>query len=466
GRALARWDAIDHGDALRRFAIPILALVAWYGSTYEYNYVLDRWHLVDRLLVVALAIGATARPIALVPLVIQARLVAGQFLVPLGVSAGYNIGDLLAIVLLVLAAGFIVAATTSIGRWSIGSAVVPVVAAAVAAHFFVPGVSKLRMGWLDGPGVHHFALNAHAAGWLGGGDGSWAGRLAGALESLRWPILVVTLVLETGAVVAITRRWLLCGWLVGWILLHGAIFAASGYWLFEWVAVELGLLVLLIQPGAARWLEANHRPARAAVAALLVLGGTVLFHPPRLAWFDANVAYGFEVDVVDGDGRRTHVPLDELEPLQQNLSLTFAWFGPTAPLVGGYGAVLTLDGIDRLAAVTDFDELRRLEGDQPPTTAERQASSELLMTRWAEHVARGPRSTHSPISPPSRFWTNRPPPRFDGADPPFTVEVLLVRSLADGPDQQLERQLALRMEVDEAGQARVVDRLGDDPRSG
>lgn len=111
-RLVAGWGALDHGSVLRWLAAGPVLLLAWQGSLYEYNFLADEAHLIDRLLVVALAVGAFLRPALLMPFVIQSRIVASQFDLPFGTTAAQNIDELLVIVLVALAGAHVVHVVT------------------------------------------------------------------------------------------------------------------------------------------------------------------------------------------------------------------------------------------------------------------------------------------------------------------------------------------------------------------
>ena len=456
GRLLARWSGLEHGNALRWLATPMLVVLVWYGAFYEYNYLANHWHTTDRLLVLALGIAAWYRPVFLVPLAIVARVMSGQFVTFLDSTAAENIGELVVVAVLVLAAMAVVAAATGEDE---SSAALLVVGAATAAHFFVPGLHKIRIDWAANTDVGDFALSSYTAGWLGSGDGHFATRFASAADTFRWPIVAGTLLLELGAVIALLNRRLLEAFLLGWIGLHVVIFTASGFWLFEWVAVELTLFVLLARRDLREWVSANATPARALLGAGLVLFGSLLFHPPRLAWLDAPASYGYEIEAVGESGAEYQVPLDAFAPFTQELAFGFAQFRPEQPAAGGYGAVGSTWELNQLAAAATFDDLRAIERLHPPVPEETREASETLVRRWLEHASAEGRTPWFLLTPPSRFWTSRPAPTWDFDEPLESVTVILVSSLHDGNDQRFERVPVLTVALDADGDATVVSRI-------
>jgi hypothetical protein len=143
-RTLAGWDQLEHGHALRLFAMPLVVLSVWYHAFYSYNFFLQEWHHIDRLLIIGFAVAAWWRPIFLLPLVLVARIVDAQYLVPLVQTPASHIGELPLMCLLVVAASVIGHAIHGDRRLS---GVVLVTSAVVASHFFEPGLGKIALRW-------------------------------------------------------------------------------------------------------------------------------------------------------------------------------------------------------------------------------------------------------------------------------------------------------------------------------
>lgn len=457
GRLLARWSAIEHGTVLRRFVSPIVVISTWVGATYEFNYFLDQWHAADRLLLVALAVGAWFRPIVLLAFVLQFRVIADQFAVPLGALASQNISELLMIVLLVVVAMYVVAAFTGA---SDTSAVILVLGTVVAAHFFVPGFSKLRLGvdWFTMNEIGNFAWNSHVAGWMGGGDGGWARSLASVSHTLRLPIVLGTVFIEVGAIIAVVHRRLMRWWLPAWVALHLAIFAMSGFLLLEWIVVEVALLVVVTRRELAEWLGRNDTPARAILAVGLVVVGPIIYHPPSLAWFDSPVSYAYEVEAVGVSGAEYHVSLAALAPYQQDFGFGFVHYREEAEVVMGYGAVGSLWLFEVLEATSSFARLDELEATYDPNPAFVRQQSAELMLRWFDHAnARGDPSWF-PLGAPAKYWVSRPDEVYDFGEQLQSVDVVLVRSIIDddADDVRLDRATVLRVTADGNGKGVVA----------
>jgi hypothetical protein len=446
GRMLAAWNDLEQGRALRLLGGSLILVVAWQSSLYDYNWLAGQTHGLDRILVAVLAAAALVRPAFLVPFVLVVRVVNDQFLLPFDTAAGRNIDDLLLLALLAIAAAHLLYVITGRNRTA---AAVLLMTAALAAHFFIPGKGKLAIGWLSSGDLSNLPLASYTAGWLGHTNGRWAEVLSGFYERFRWPVMVGTAGLELGAIVAVLHPRLTRLWLPGWIVFHLVTFATTGFWFLPWIVVEVGLLTILRLPSLRSWVAENATPARGLLAAVAVVGAPVLFHPPGLAWLDAPLSYGYEVEGTGVSGAAYHVPISAFGPLSHHVAFDRLQLGSTVPVSGAYGAVATAAEVAALEPITDFDQLTAYEATfARPTLVP--ASQSFMMT-FLEYANR-PRTTNWYwLGSPDHFWTSRPEPSYHFQEPLAGLQVFLVRSIHhDGhPDRQ--RQRVLTLAIDSAG---------------
>ena len=426
------WDSLDHGWALRRFTAAAVVVLVWHYALYDYNYLAGQGHLADRWLVVALGAAAVIRPIGLIPFAVQIHVMAGQFLVPFGTAADRNIEQVLLIVVVAAAAAHLRYVAT---RRTDTSDAVLVVTAGLAAHFFLPGWSKLRLDWLDHNDLSNLPLGAHSAGWLGGSDGWWADGLAVMLGRFGTVVMILTLVVELAAPLAALRPTLARWWLPLAVLFNLSVFAVLGFWFLAWLTVEVGLLVLLWRDSTRRWLRANADLGRGLVGlAAATVGASLLFHPPGLVWFDAPVSYGYRMEAVGVSGERYNVPAAAFAPLDQEVAFLRLQLGPVQPASGAYGAVATVDDLERLDGVRTPEQLAAVEESLPPPTLTEE--SEELIRAWLAHANDG-WSDRFPMTAPGHFWTSAPDPEYHFDEPIQRLEVFLVAEIhaseADDP---------------------------------
>lgn len=450
----ASWSVLEYGSALRWLTAPVIVLVAWHGSLYPYNFVAAQSHWLDRLLIMALAAAAVWRPAFLVPLVLQFRIITEQTLFPFSTAATKNILELPTIALLIVAAVHLRYVVS--GRRDTAP-VLLLIAAAVAAHFYIPGKGKLLMGWLGGDDISNLPLAAGTAGWLNrSGPSDLSLTLASVFDSVGLPVKLATLGFELGGVVAVSHRRLLRWWLAGCLVFHAVTLAVTGFFFLSWVVVELGLLIVLSAPRLSSWSKPNLTPARGAIAVAATLASPVLFHPPGLAWFDAPVSYGYRVDVVGVSGRNYHVPMSTFGPLDHEMMFSRLQLTPTVALSGAYGAVDSTDQIEKLLSIDTIEALEAMEDEQAPSTL-RKESEEFLLAYFDRCNGQVPGAGLRLLHPPSLFMSHAPEPNYHFQEPVAELTVELVTAIHDKPELT-RRQRVLVIERGDGGAGQVVVR--------
>ena len=391
----------------------------------------------------------------LIPLALQYRVISEQTLFPFSTAAAKNVDEFLVVSLLVVAAGHVVYVLTSRAKTA---AVILALTTVVATHFYIPGKGKVAIGWVTQNDMANLPLAGHTAGWLGQSDGGLARSLSGLFDTLSPAVIVGTLVLELGAVVAVAHPRLLRWWIPGWLGFHIMTFVTIGFFFMSWALLEMGLLTILVLPRFRSWVAENATPGRGIVAVLAVLGGSVLYHPPGLAWFDAPISYGYEVEAVGVSGQPFHVPLSAFAPLDHEMTFTRLQLTPTVSLSGGYGSLGTSAELDRLAGLTSFEAIDRLESEQP--TATLTAESQAFVLAFFDHTNSDLRASWLyGLGPPSSFWSGREGPRYDFDEPLAELHVFLVTANhhADDGTPSTRRQPVLAIARDAEGRGIVVE---------
>lgn len=445
-RLLGAWDMLEHGRALRILATPLLLLLTWQGSLYEYNWFLDRAHLADRALVIVLAAASWWRPVFLVPFVLHYRSVIAQFELPFGINIAASIEELLILVILALAAAHLVHVAT--GRRD-SAPVMMVITAGYATHYFIPGRGKLTAGWHFDEELPNLATNGYISGWLGHTDGSWALDLASLYDTFEWPLLLGTLVLEVGVIVFALHHRVMRFVFLPLALFHLVNFANLGYWYANWSILGIALFVLFTRDSLRPWLDRNLTVARAVIMVIAIgpLGAT-LFHPSGLSWFDAPVSYGQEFIAIAPDGTETPVEVQAFAPMTADILFGGTQFGETRRATGPYGALGSPDRMPRFNALTSVEEVASLE---LPRTAEDTASlerTERYIEAWIHYANEREAGNRSwaglfdAIGPVGKYWTSSPGPQYDFDHPVETVEVVRVTGLHIDGEVQLLRQTA------------------------
>ena len=457
GRLLEPWSALENGSVLRWLSALLIVYTTWVGAFGSFNFFSNELYLFDRGLLVALALLAFWRPVALLPLVVVARVLSEQTLFPFVNPAVQNIDDLLAFALLIVAAGHLWYVAT--GRRETSPILLGLITL-LAAHFYLPGRGKLSLGWLTNNNTGNLALSSYTAGWLANTDGGALRSLANLLESAGPVVNLFTTVAELGSVIAVLTRRLSAVWLAMWILLHIAVFAATGFVFIGWMLLEVGLLVILLSGSLRSWVDENATVGRGLVAVVAVLATPFLFHPPGLSWLDSPVSTGYRLEAVGESGERYEVPISVFSPLDVNVSFLDVHVTELRPPVGAYGALGSVDELRALEQVETFDDLAVIESQQPVN--ERTELSEDFLITFFDYANRGEGSLLRIIDPPARFLTQSPGPSFSFQEPLVELQLFQVTNihrLSEGDasvDETLRTELVLTIEQDDPGAGRIA----------
>lgn len=426
-RLFSPWLVLDQGATLRWMCGVTVALTSWLAAVYQYNFLADQWHILDRLTIVALALASLHRPTFLVPLALAVRVASAQFVLPFGTVAGPNIDALLATALTGFAALHLRYALTGVTR---SASIVLLLSTMVASHFFVPGAGKAALGWFGVDHLWNFPLSAYTAGWLGHTPGDWARLMAQLMAPLNLPLQLGTLVVELGSGVAVMHPRLLRWWLPCAIAFHVFVFALTGFWFLAWVAVEATLLVVVWAPRLRAWVAQNATPARGLLAAgVVVFAGDRLYQPPTLSWFDGPVSYGYELEGVGVSGTSYHVPLGVAAPFEQELNFLRLRLSATREASDAYGAVGTLDRLEALQGIASFEALEVYERSLPGPTPREIDDARQFLARLLEHINRDGRAPWFLWSLPTHFWSSRPSPRYTYQEPLARLDAVRVTAL-------------------------------------
>lgn len=396
------WTDLEGGGALRVVAAVAIATLAIGFSLYSYNSFLDRWHLLDRLLVAALAVGAVWRLALLPAFTLVCYAVVGQFSLPLG---SYSWTDKLPIFEVLWAIQIAVAwQVVSRSRRLDGRPVLIAVAAVMGARYLSAGVDKLRIGWLWNTDLSNLVKSARVEGWL-----RW--MPLGAVEDIATiigffnPLLLVgTLAIEVGCVVLLfTTDRLRVIALCGFIALHLSIFLLTGIFFWKWIAVDAALVAVLLR----HELEFRRRTLAAGFTVAVVLQAQV---PVNLAWVDSPVTHVFSIVAVEPDGTEFVVPERYFAPFQLIVNQDrFGYLTDQPLLANAYG---TLDRSVDVAAIEgltrdNYASRRDAYGVMRFSEYRSMVFDEFIRAQCHGWVGRGWLDGW-PLLPPPHIWTTDP----------------------------------------------------------
>jgi hypothetical protein len=311
-----RWTDLEHGARLRLLIVAQAGVLAWMYASYDYNFYLDRSHAVDRLLLIAAVPLIAWRPVV-TPVFLAALLpVIWQFTVPIGgFSWAVPILPLRGLFLF-CALGVLRTVTTRIRTTDF----LFVLLCMIAANYWASGVAKLRLDWIAIDRIGFLLPSTYANGWLGFLSPERIATLTGSLLSLNVPAKIVTLLIECGALLVLWRHATVRVVLLGGILLHLFIFAATGIGFWQWSLLN-ALVVLLFFGRIGTDLPLFTMP-RFALSLVLIGFSGLWFRPVRLAWLDARATYTYRLEATGAGGATYALPPAFFAPYDYQFTLS------------------------------------------------------------------------------------------------------------------------------------------------
>ena len=354
GLSRSQWHQMFEASAAATILIPALTITTLIYSTYEYNFYLDRYHLVDRIAVLVLGLATVVHPFTAVILCTLCYTVQYQFLQPFG---GVRIADIGVYAQKTCFPDTVLAAacTVYLSPWiPDGSHLfIVIVVASQAQHYVYSAYDKLRIRWLSISDLRGFVLASCAHGWSSGADA--LSRLILTMPSrLRHASLVAVLVLESSAVVWGLDVRIAAAGLILLSLFHGAVWVISGINFLFWSALNLLAAVAVYQ------MEVLTATDIAAFFLLLALS-PFLWGPARLAWIDVPVCTSFRLEGETLSGSKVPLYPSHFAPFDFTFSAgKFRYLSNEPLLVDAWGELDDPSVVTHLQAVREYSDLAAL----------------------------------------------------------------------------------------------------------
>ena len=359
GLALAKthqlhWSAFAHGATLKWLSFVCAAALAGNFATSDRNFYVDQTFAIDRILLVLTAAAILYRPWLCLPFLLVVLPYRAQFLQPIG---GYFPAETLPLVSIIAFICIRLALIPLLGRTHVVLDLMILAVCVQASCFAVPGLAKLKMGWLDNNASHLLPLHAYTRGWANWIDpGPWL-QFAMELGRWDWASRIAVIVLEAGSIALLLHRHIACVWMLGWLLFVTGLACIIGYFFLYWAALSVDLLNLLRSRGSSQ-IEpsAPILPFGIPLGFMgIVLIGTSAYwlRPASLAWFDTPLCYHCEIQATTDDGQRVRLAPDFFRPYSDPFTMggfDFLIDGPL--LVSPYGITGSREAVDALRNAT------------------------------------------------------------------------------------------------------------------
>ena len=445
-----RWSELSESWHLRGYVVAIAAILAWAYACMPYNPYYGQMHLLDRLLLLA-GVGLIAwHPAFVAAFYVVLTLFIRQVDFPL---LGYSFTDKQPVIdMLVLVVAFcvvrVVAPRMTQAKYFLFAV------ALMGSWYFTAGFEKIKLGWPLAEELHHLVRAAADNGAHFLLRQSWIDPVVEFTRRANPVLIVFTLAVELGALVALWRRWLTVALLFGLVGMHVGIAAVSGIWFWKWIVVDLLLVAVLLTLPVERVREIYNRRIFVASVVLILFGGLV-FRPMTLAWFDTPLSTLFRIEAVREDGTVTEVIPAQLRPYDLPFSQGRFYYLCREPiLVGNYGMAKSREILDPLIAAESIGDVRDTieRVGRPSHDQERIPRMERFLRRYFGDLNRRP-GRYNPLAivpPPlhmhSGHVTGLPP--FDPDQRTARVRVRRVSTwLADTGNETVLEETVLEVEI-------------------
>lgn len=330
------WSNTDSIGGLRWFAFSLVVALCWSYAAYPYNYYYGQAHLLDRWLVVLLALGTLRSPLLIPLFLFELMISRGQLRHPINSLA--PITEELPIRLLCIIAGLalwnLVASsqrfangserTRRENRGSVFSRIpthvlVYALLCILGCYYGFAGIAKLTIGeslldWARDSHMENLFVGAYLNGWPLIDSQESLLSMARIVRNLSVPIATATILLECGMIFVLAHR---VGTivLVGSILMmHLGIVAMTGIFFWQWVVVDISLAIWLWWIREDETLGAIYSTRNAVASVLIIVTLIWTFGVNRFTWWNTKWYSVLEVEVLDDEGRRYRVDYGDFYP--------------------------------------------------------------------------------------------------------------------------------------------------------
>ncbi len=294
------WNDLEHGQGLRAVIAGAAFAVAWPVATAEYNFFADQAHLVDRILVVVLAVALVRKPLGTLPVLLTAAPMVFEFAAPISNYPWAFFGMPLH-VLTLFCVWFVLGGLVRARR---SAPFLFVATCLIAGHYWIPGLLKLQWGWIFDNELFYLLPATYSNGWLAGFDPETIGALASGMASLNFPMKVGALTLEGGCLfILAAKRGGLMFFLTGFIAFHIGVFSFTGIAMWQWIIVE-ALLLFCVWKGRLGLTPAFFTVSRRVAAIGFVAASPYWLESAALSWYDSPVNYVYRFESVGAAGQR------------------------------------------------------------------------------------------------------------------------------------------------------------------
>lgn len=437
------WKTLGVDWALKLFFILPGLLLCWEMLSYDYNFYLNQYFLLERVLMVVFLVLVWKHPMYAVWFLITALLFRAQYDFPLGRFPLFDKKVLFDIYILLISFLLLRTKLKLSKKWLLFFLVV-----LIGSNYFTAGLGKLMVSahgyeWPFQNPVDYLILNMKELGW------SPPVFFADLVSKYKVVFQCLSLSLELAAItIFYKRKWAIL-LLSGFVVLHIAILYLGGTFFWKWMVIDLLMLVYLIFSKTAKTLFTM----RFFKLSFLMIPFAILWsNAIPLGWFDTKYNQVFDYKVVLNDGKEYNVSKDLFNPYQKlfyrnkflylvnQKRINISGFGYTFK----YGLaqainksdIGSLDGIKQKYGINAYNEERDDE------------YTKFIKTFFQNYNQRLQEKPLRFFEAPKHFYNDTPNPVYKGQGKIKIVKVYLKETyIEDGEVEVLQKKLIKRIEI-------------------
>ncbi|MGI9543595.1 MAG: hypothetical protein ACR2MX_10075 [Cyclobacteriaceae bacterium] len=302
---LVKWGRIEGGSSLRWIIGICAGLLAWAHVTFPFNYFLQEWFVLERGLMLVLAILVIWRPFFLLPYLLFPILIHFGEPVPFN---NWSVTELPVRVLSLFCAQLIVWMVYGKSRWQIAPFVF-LLLCIIAANYFPAGYGKLKLGWITKNHIYLLLPSMYADGWLGFLSQESLSEITAFASKLNVLLKTGTLVFEVGCIFMLWGKTkTISFFLMGFILFHTLVLSMTGIFFWPWMTFELTLLYLLWKKESFKSIIKKFTIWHFLLSSFLIGTSSKWLKPSVYVWHDSPVNYTYSFEVEDEFGKKSDLP--------------------------------------------------------------------------------------------------------------------------------------------------------------
>ena len=420
--ALVRaWRDFEHGAELRALIALLIGIYAWTFGAYDYNFYFGQTHGLDRVLLIVCAGLTLWRPIFVLPFLAFTFALIWQFDYPLAWQFSWTEIDLPLRALVLFGAAFLVNTATRERRTD---TFLFLLLCLVASAYWSPGIGKIELDWLTHPYLYFLLPAGYAHGWLGFLDANSIVALTQWLAPFTVPMMLFTLVVELGALVALWRPNITLWWLIACVGLHVGILLVCGIAFWKWILLQVGLMLIWRNHRTAGHLPIYSR-TQFLLSLVLIGGSSIWFRPVPLAWYDTPVTRTLRLEAVGASGTTYVLPSQLFSQYADLLTFSnFGWLDPARHIPNQiWGVTMDREIARALVDVKSFEQFDAFESERGHS--EFDANRAELFDEFLRQFI-GKRALHAPavsVQAPGHLWVWARPPVYAAQEPIQRIQV-------------------------------------------